>query len=88
MTDVGVEDVISTIDSKEVAAWLPAPPDVCLDDTVLISEVACPAHDIDARLAGATPAPVDPTRSDIWSDTALVFLNSPGGPNSYVLFIP
>lgn len=88
MTDVRVEGVIPTIGSKEAVAWFPALLGVRPGDTVLVPEVAYPTYDIGARLAGATPVPVDPTRPDTWPDAALVFLNSPGNPDGHVLSIP
>ena len=88
MTDVGVEGVIPTIGSKEAVAWFPTLLGVRPGDTVLVPEVAYPTYDIGARLAGATPVPVDPTRPDTWPDAALVFLNSPGNPDGHVLSIP
>lgn len=85
MTDVGPAGVIPTIGSKEAVASFPSFLGVRPGDTVLVPEVAYPTYDIGARLAGATPVPVDPTRPGTWPDAVLVFLNSPGNPDGRVL---
>ncbi|WP_043536028.1 succinyldiaminopimelate transaminase [Actinomyces polynesiensis] len=85
MVDVGTDGAIPTIGSKEAVAWLPTLLGVRPGDTVLVPEVAYPTYDVGARLAGATPVPVDPTRPDSWPDAALVWLNSPGNPDGHVL---
>ena len=85
MVDVGMHGAIPTIGSKEAVAWLPTLLGVGPGDTVLVPEVAYPTYDVGARLAGATPVPVDPTRPDTWPDATLVWLNSPGNPDGHVL---
>ena len=85
MVDVGPAGVIPTIGSKEAVAWIPTLLGVRAGDTVLVPEVAYPTYDIGARLAGATPVPVDPTRPGTWPDAALVYLNSPGNPDGHVM---
>ena len=85
MVDVGLSGVIPTIGSKEAVAWIPRLLGVGSGDTVLVPEVAYPTYDIGARLAGATPVPVDPRKPDTWPDAVLVFLNSPGNPDGHVL---
>lgn len=87
MVDVGIDGVIPTIGSKEAVAWIPRLLGVRPGDTVLVPEVAYPTYDIGARLAGATPVPVDTTRPDSWPDAILVFLNSPGNPDGHVLSV-
>ncbi len=87
MVDVGLEGVIPTIGSKEAVAWLPFLLGVRAGDTVLVPEVAYPTYDIGARLAGATPIPVDPRRPEDWPDAVLVYLNSPGNPDGRVLSV-
>lgn len=87
MIDVGDAGVIPTIGSKEAVAWLPLLLGVRPGQTVLVPHVAYPTYDVGARLAGATPVPVDPTRPDTWPDAALVYLNSPGNPDGHVLSI-
>ena len=85
MVDVGPAGVIPTIGSKEAVAWIPTLLGVRAGDTVLVPEVAYPTYDIGARLAGATPVPVDPTRPGTWPDATLVYLNSPGNPDGHVM---
>ena len=85
MVDVGLGGVIPTIGSKEAVAWVPFLLGVRPGDTVLVPEVAYPTYDIGARLAGATPVPVDPTNPDSWPEATLVYLNSPGNPDGHVM---
>ena len=85
MVDVGPGGVIPTIGSKEAVAWIPFLLGVRPGDTVLVPEVAYPTYDIGARLAGATPVPVDPTNPDSWPEATLVYLNSPGNPDGHVM---
>lgn len=85
MIDPGDAGVIPTIGSKEAVAWLPLLLGVRPGDTVLIPEVAYPTYDVGARLAGATPVPVDPTNPASWPDASLVWLNTPGNPDGHVL---
>lgn len=87
MVDVGDKGVIPTIGSKEAVAWLPLLLGVQPGQTVLVPHVAYPTYDVGARLAGATPVPVDPTRPDTWPDASLVYLNSPGNPDGHVLTV-
>ncbi|WP_076464036.1 succinyldiaminopimelate transaminase [Actinomyces mediterranea] len=87
MVDVGPTGIIPTIGSKEAVAWIPLMLGVGTGDTVLVPNVAYPTYDIGARLAGAIPVPVDPTRPDTWPDASLVFLNSPGNPDGHVMSI-
>lgn len=86
MTDVTAQGAIPTIGSKEAVAWLPTLLGVRPGDTVLVPAAAYPTYDVGARLAGATPVPVDPTRPDTWPpDAVLAWLNSPGNPDGHVL---
>lgn len=85
MVDVGPGGVIPTIGSKEAVAWIPFLLGVQPGEKVLVPEVAYPTYDIGARLAGATPIPVDPTNPDSWPEAALVYLNSPCNPDGHVM---
>ena len=87
MIDVSDAGVIPTIGSKEAVAWLPLLLGVQPGQSVLVPHVAYPTYDVGARLAGATPVPVDPARPDTWPDASLVYLNSPGNPDGHVLSI-
>ncbi|WP_172119877.1 succinyldiaminopimelate transaminase [Actinomyces faecalis] len=88
--------VIPTIGSKESVALLPLQLGVRPGDLVLHPRAAYPTYDVGARLAGATPVPVDtdadpatwrlPEPSDGEAGrVALVWLNSPGNPDGHVL---
>lgn len=87
MVDPGDAGVIPTIGSKEAVAWLPMLLGVRPGDTVLIPEVAYPTYDVGARLAGATPVPVNPADPASWPDASLVWLNTPGNPDGHVLSV-
>ncbi|QWW20622.1 succinyldiaminopimelate transaminase [Schaalia sp. 19OD2882] len=87
MVDPGPDGVVPTIGSKEAVALLPRLLGVGPGDRVLVPKVAYPTYDIGARLAGATPVPVDPTRPEDWPDATLVWLNSPGNPDGHVLSV-
>lgn len=80
--------VLPTIGSKEAVALLPALLELGPGDVVLHPQRAYPTYDVGARLAGATPRPVDPADPDSWPDderVRLVWLNSPGNPDGHVL---
>src|SRR5690606_35816101 len=67
---------------------LPFPTRRSSDLVVLHPQRAYPTYDVGARLAGATPRPVDPADPDSWPDderVRLVWLNSPGNPDGHVL---
>ncbi|MDO4258451.1 MAG: succinyldiaminopimelate transaminase [Actinomycetaceae bacterium] len=85
MTDPGEGGVIPTIGSKEAVAWLPTFLGVGPRDVVLVPDIAYPTYDIGARLAGATPIPVDPTAPETWPEASLVWLNTPGNPHGHVM---
>jgi succinyldiaminopimelate transaminase len=79
--------VLPTIGSKETVALLPSLLGLGEGDVVAFPRVAYPTYDVGARLAGATPLPLD-TASDpaSWpADVSLIWLNSPGNPDGHVL---
>lgn len=78
--------VLPTIGSKELIALLPAFLGLGAPDTVGYPAVAYPTYDVGARLAGATPVPID-IESDphTWPKLSLLWLNSPGNPDGHVL---
>ncbi|MGO1590521.1 MAG: succinyldiaminopimelate transaminase [Ancrocorticia sp.] len=81
--------VLPTLGSKEMVALLPALVGLGEGDVVAFPEVAYPTYDVGARLAGATPMPMD-TEADpaSWpSGISMVWLNSPGNPNGHVLSV-
>jgi succinyldiaminopimelate transaminase len=81
--------VIPTIGSKELVAWLPTLLDLGPGDIVGFPRVAYPTYDVGARLAGATPLPVDALTSlgPLTPSTTpkLLWLNTPGNPTGKVL---
>ena len=91
VSGLGEDAVIPTIGSKESVALLPLQLGVRPGDLVLHPRAAYPTYDVGARIAGATPVPVD-TDADpaTWelpdgAPVALVWLNSPGNPDGHVL---
>ena len=90
--------VIPTIASKESVALLPLQLGAGPGDIIVHPRAAYPTYDVGARLAGATPVPVDTDADpDTWNLPAgrddgpaapvIVWLNSPGNPDGHVLGI-
>ena len=90
--------VIPTIGSKESVALLPLQLGAGPGDIIVHPRAAYPTYDVGARLAGATPVPVDTDADpDTWNLPAgrddgpaapvIVWLNSPGNPDGHVLGI-
>ena len=88
--------VIPTIGSKESVALLPLQLGAGPGDVIVHPRAAYPTYDVGARLAGATPVPVDTDADpDTWELPAgpdgapaapvIVWLNSPGNPDGHVL---
>ncbi|GIG28606.1 succinyldiaminopimelate transaminase [Cellulomonas marina] len=80
--------VLPTVGSKELVALLPALLGLGGGDVVLHPVTAYPTYDVGARLAGATPEPVDAVverLTDGPDDVRLVWLNTPGNPDGAVL---
>jgi succinyldiaminopimelate transaminase len=77
-------DVLPSIGSKELIAWLPLMLGLGAGDTVVYPAVAYPTYAIGAALAGASlVASDDPAE---WPEsTRLVWVNSPGNPDGSVL---
>ena len=87
--DVDPAGVLPTIGSKELVAWLPTTLGLGSGDIVGFPTVAYPTYDVGARLAGATPMPVDALTA-IGPPTAattprLLWLNTPSNPTGTVL---
>jgi succinyldiaminopimelate transaminase len=87
--DVDPDSVLPTMGSKEMVAWLPTLLGAGPGDVVAIPAVAYPTYDVGARIAGASPQPVDGltglgpmTRV---STPKLLWLNSPSNPTGQVL---
>ncbi len=87
--DVDPVTVLPVIGTKEFIAWLPTMLGLGDGDTVLHPDLAYPTYDIGARLAGATPAPVDDLDDDALAaappSARLRWLNSPSNPSGRVL---
>ncbi len=93
---LGDDAVIPTIGSKESVALLPLQLGAGPGDIIVHPRAAYPTYDVGARLAGATPVPVDTDADpDTWNLPAgrddgpaapvIVWLNSPGNPDGHVL---
>jgi len=82
--DLGVADVLPSIGSKELIAWLPLMLGIGEGDVVVHPAVAYPTYAIGAALAGATALASDAPAE--WPEnTRLVWINSPGNPDGRVL---
>ena len=83
------DGVMPTIGSKELVAWLPTLLDLGPGDIVGFPRIAYPTYDVGARLAGATPQPVDSLTSlgplTARTTPKLLWLNTPGNPTGKVL---
>ncbi|MGV1034690.1 MAG: succinyldiaminopimelate transaminase [Microbacteriaceae bacterium] len=84
VTGLGRRNVLPTIGSKELVAWLPFMLGVGEGDVVVHPKAAYPTYEIGAVYAGATAlASDDPAE---WPErTKLIWLNSPGNPDGRVL---
>lgn len=80
---LGVANVLPTIGSKELVAWMPTLLGLHPGDLVVHPTVAYPTYAVGAALAGATAlASDDPAE---WpAETRLIWLNSPGNPDGHV----
>lgn len=81
------QDIMPTVGSKELVAWLPLLLGLGEGDVVVRPTVAYPTYDMGAVLAGATPVAaddLDELDDDIRSRVRLVWVNSPGNPTGIV----
>jgi succinyldiaminopimelate transaminase len=78
-------DVLPTIGSKELVAWLPTLLGVGAGDRVVLPELAYPTYDVGARLAGAVPLATDGLLALGPERAPLVWVNSPSNPTGRVL---
>jgi succinyldiaminopimelate transaminase len=85
---INPKNILPTVGSKELVAWLPLLLGLGAGDVVVRPTVAYPTYDIGAHLAGATPVAADSLTDltdDVRSRVRLVWLNSPGNPTGEVL---
>jgi succinyldiaminopimelate transaminase len=82
---VDPRDVLPTIGSKELVAWLPTLLGVTAGDLVVGPEIAYPTYEVGALLAGAEFVRADGLLGLGPRRPALVWLNSPSNPTGRVL---
>ena len=84
---VGVDsaDVLPTIGSKELVAWLPTLLGLGAGSRVVVPELAYPSYAVGALLAGAEVVTTDATLSLGPARIDLVWVNSPSNPTGRVL---
>lgn len=78
-------DVLPTIGSKELVAWLPTLLGVGPGDVVVIPELAYPTYEVGVRLAGAELVRSDGLTALGPRRPKLVWVNSPANPTGRVL---
>ncbi|MEV7808281.1 succinyldiaminopimelate transaminase [Microbispora sp. NPDC088329] len=78
-------DVLPTIGSKELVAWLPTLLGVRPGERVVFPELAYPTYDVGARLVGAEPYATDGLLALGPERVPLVWVNSPSNPTGRVL---
>ena len=78
-------EVLPTIGSKELVAWLPTLLGLGPGDVVVVPELAYPTYEVGARLAGAEPVRSDALTALGPRRVALVWVNSPSNPTGRVL---
>lgn len=81
------EDIMPTVGSKELVAWLPLLLGIGAGDLVVRPTVAYPTYDIGAQLAGADSIPADSLEElsdEQRARVKLVWVNSPGNPTGIV----
>ncbi len=82
-----VEQVMPTVGSKELVAWLPFLLGLGAGDVVVRPKIAYPTYDIGAQLAGAEHVAadsLDELDADTRSRVKLVWVNSPANPTGIV----
>jgi succinyldiaminopimelate transaminase len=91
VTGLDPQDILPTVGSKELVAWLPLLLGLRAGDVVVRPTVAYPTYDVGAHLAGATPVAadsLDELPDDVRARVRLVWINSPGNPTGEVLDVP
>jgi succinyldiaminopimelate transaminase len=82
---VNPDDVLPTIGSKELVAWLPTLLGLGPGDAVVFPTLAYPTYDVGARLAGAKSIAADSLTALGPRRVGLVWINSPASPHGRVL---
>ena len=81
------QQIMPTVGSKELVAWLPLLLGLSAGDVVVRPRAAYPTYDIGARLAGAEHVAaddLDELPQDVLRRVRLIWLNSPGNPTGAV----
>lgn len=98
-SDLGLDQVLPTIGSKELVAHLPFQLGIGTGDVVAHPHIAYPTYDMGARLVQATALPLDMTDLAVRGDEAvrdaggdpesirLLWLNSPSNPTGEVMTV-
>ncbi|WP_461634414.1 succinyldiaminopimelate transaminase [Glutamicibacter soli] len=87
VTGLGLDDVMPTVGSKEMVAWLPLFLGLGAGDIVVRPKIAYPTYDIGAQLVGATPVATDDLSEltdEQLAKVKLIWVNSPGNPTGKV----
>lgn len=88
VTTLSTDDVMPTVGSKEMVAWLPLFLGLGAGDIVVRPKIAYPTYDIGAQLVGATPIATDDLSeltAEQRAQVKLIWVNSPGNPTGKVL---
>jgi aminotransferase len=79
--------ILPSVGTKELIAWLPTVLSVGPGDLVAYPELSFPTYEVSARLAGATPMPVNLDRDLPEPAPRILWLNTPSNPDGRVLSI-
>jgi succinyldiaminopimelate transaminase len=87
VTGLSIDDVMPTVGSKEMVAWLPLLLGMGPQDILVRPSIAYPTYDIGAKLVGATAIATDDLNElsdEQRARVKLVWVNSPGNPTGKV----
>ena len=79
------DGVMPTVGSKELVAWLPLLLGASAGDQVAFPDIAYPTYEVGARLAGATPVPMQNLTQFGPESPKILWLNTPSNPTGQVL---
>lgn len=82
---ISATDVLPTIGSKELVAWLPTLLGAGAGSLVVIPELAYPTYEVGALIAGATVVRSDGLTALGPQNPAIIWINSPSNPTGRVL---